>query len=743
MLKDFEPRLYQQTIFSSCSCKNSLVVLPTGMGKTNIFLMIAAHRLKLYPKSKILLLGPTRPLIQQYMDVFTRHMEIEPSSMAVFTGQVQPQKRAELWKKSRIIFSTPQGLENDIISKRIDISEVSLLGIDEAHRAVGDYAYVFVARMFNKRSDFPLIVGMTASPGSDMEKIEEVCNNLFIENIEARSDSDPDVAEYVKEVRIKTIKVKLPEELEKCREILKNMLKARFIKLKEWGVLKRKDLNFVSKTELLELQSRMRGIAAGGDRDYLMWNAISVLAEVMKLYHGLELLESQGIIPLHNYIDSIYKESFRTKTKAIINIARDPLFREVIIRVEKLVNYGVKHPKLIELVNIVAKELEANPDSRILIFNQYRDNVSVIESELRKISAAKPSIFIGQAKKKGTGLSQKEQKELVEKFSKSEFNVVVSTSIGEEGLDIPKVDTVILYEPVPSAIRTIQRKGRTGRLDEGKVIILMAEGTRDEAYKWSAHHKELRMHRNIKMLKTRLKLKSAGLERFQKPDCNNEEHIFVYADHREKGNRVVKGLMDLGVEVRLKAIEASDYVLSRRVGVEYKTVEDFVNSIIDGRLMSQVKELKRNFERPLLIIEGEEDIYSARNVHPNAIRGMISNIVVSYGIPLLRTKNHQETAGLMKIIARREQLELGRDFDPHFEKGKSSLKEQIEYTMSSFPGVGIATARDLLKEFGSIRKIANSDAEKLTKVGRVGDKTSSAIREIFDSDYRQLENRSK
>ena len=113
--------------------------------------------------------------------------------------------RKKQWKEKQIIFSTPQGLENDIITNRIDLSEVSLLGVDESHRAVGDYAYVFLAKQYTKKAKFPRILGLTASPGSDMEKIKEVCNNLFIEDIEVRSTEDEDVKPYVKEIDIKWV----------------------------------------------------------------------------------------------------------------------------------------------------------------------------------------------------------------------------------------------------------------------------------------------------------------------------------------------------------------------------------------------------------------------------------------------------------------------------------------------------------------------------------------------------------
>ncbi len=730
-IKGFSPRLYQETIFSSCSQKNSLIVLPTGMGKTNIFLMLAAHRMTLYPNKKILLLGPTRPLIEQYKKVFTKFLNLPPEETAIFTGQVAPAKRAELWKTSKVIFSTPQGVENDIVNRRIDLSQVSLLGIDESHRAVGDYAYVFVARQYQKNAEFPLIAAMTASPGSDMAKIEEVCENLFVENIEVRTNEDPDVKPYIKDVKVTWVPVKLTPELKKIQSRIKEMLKQRMERLKGWGILRRKDTNYVSRTDIISLQAELRGRAANGEKDFTLWTAISVLAEVMKIFHGLELLESQGIIPLHTYLNGIYKDSFKTKTKATQNIAKDPKFREIILMLEALIDDEIFHPKMDALIKIVKKEIQEK-DTKLLIFNQFRDNVVDIERQLSSIEGARPSIFVGQMKKNGTGLSQKEQKALIEQFNDGTYNIVISTSIGEEGLDIPKVDTVIFYEPVPSAIRSIQRRGRTGRLDKGKVVILMAEGTRDEAYKWSSHHKELRMYRNLDTLKKKLTVKSPSvtLSRYQEP----VEKIKILVDHREKANHVVKELIDLGADVELRALEVGDYLLSKRVGIEYKKVEDFVNSILDGRLLSQLKELKRNIERPILLIEGEEDIYSVRNIHPNAIRGIISTITVSYGIPMLTTRNSKETAALFKVIARREQ-ETSKDFEMHFEKKKSDPDEQMEYIISSIPGIGITTAKTLLKKFKTVKKIVNAKEDSLQKVDKVGKKTATSIRTLLDNEY--------
>ncbi len=736
MIKNFEPRLYQQTILATAAEKNTLVVLPTGMGKTNIFLMLAAQRLRQYPNSKVLFIGPTKPLIEQYMSVFKEHFEVDESGMAVFTGMVSPQKRAELWKKAKIIFSTPQGLENDIISRRINLEEVCLLGVDEAHRAVGNYAYVFVAKQFMKLSRFPRIIALTASPGSDMEKIQEVCRNMFIEDIEVRTDEDPDVKPYVQEIQIDWVKVELPRVFMDIQRFLLLFLRERLEKLKKWGVLRRADLKYVTKSDLLQLQAELRGRIASGEKDFLVWSSISLLAEVMKIYHALELLETQGIIALHKYFEKLISESRISKTKAIRSIMSDSNFKSAMIKAGILYEEKVEHPKLIELQKIVESEVNGNKNVKIIIFNQYRDNALDIIEKLNKIPDVKAKIFVGQQKKGETGLSQKEQKQMIDDFRQGLFNVLVATSIGEEGLDIPKVDLVIFYEPLPSAIRSIQRRGRTGRQEKGRVVILMTKGTRDEGYRWVAHHKEKKMYRNLASIRKKLNL--SLYEKKEMPITKfAEEKIKIFADYREKGSGVIKELAENNVVVNLEKLEYADYIVSSRCGVEIKTVEDFVNSIIDGRLLEQIKNLKNNFERPIIVIEGSQDIFAVRNVHHNSILGMMATIAVSYGIPIIQTRNFKETSALLQIIAKREQKESGKDFSLHADRKPATLKEQQEYVVSSFPGINLTLSKPLLRHFKTVKNIVNASEQELQEVGKIGPAKAKQIKNVVEGEYRE------
>ena len=209
----------------------------------------------------------------------------------------------------------------------------------------------------------------------------------------------------------------------------------------------------------------------------------------------------------------------------------------------------------------------------------------------------------------------------------------------------------------------------------------------------------------------------------------------VFADHRERNSAITKILIEKGIEIKLEQLKTADYLCSSRVAIELKAIPDFVNSIIDGRLLEQLKQLKENFDIPIIILQGGEDIYSVRKVHPAAIQGMLATIAVSYNIPILQTKDDKETASLLYTIARREQ-ETNKDaFTPHSNKKALSLKEQQEYIVSSLPDIGMTLAKPLLKKFKTIKNIVNAKVSKLTEVEKIGKIKAKKIRDVLDKEY--------
>lgn len=730
-----EKRLFQMDLAATALKASCLVVVPTGLGKTVIALMVLLPRLE---KGKVLFLAPTKPLVEQHA-TFLRSVLKDEGIVAFMTGEMQPEKRIETWNRARIIVSTPQVIENDLLSRRIDMLDVSLVIFDEAHRAVGNYAYVYIAERYTREARDPLVLGITASPGSQSEKIAEICTNLKVEKIQTRTESDSDVAPFVHQREIEWVKLLVPEELLNIRNAIEEVLKERIDDLNKLGVSPVRIDSKASKKELLGLQA-LFGSTAARQANPAVFKAISVMAEVLKLHHAVELAETQGTDALARYFQRLHGESLsRSGSKASRRLMEDPKLRRAMTAVSET---KVEHPKLAAVQKILMEQLAAKPDSRIMVFTNYRDTASALLKFLKQSPEIKAARFVGQSsRQEDEGLSQKKQAEMLSKFRAGEFNVLIATSVGEEGIDIPSTDLVLFYEPVPSEIRSIQRKGRTGRARAGRVIVLMAKGTRDEAYYWISDRKEKTMQKQIRGLSGKAQESISLVKEFQPrqiqitevSDRPKEEPGRVIVDPRER--EMGKLLESLGLEITLKSLEVGDYVLSDRLAVERKTAEDFVSSIIDPErnLFRQISDLSKTYDRPVLILEGR-DLYT-RQMNPASIRGALASIAVDYGVPIIPTENQEETAAVISLLAAREKKE-GREPKVHGHKTARTLKEQQEYLISAIPSVGPAVAKNLLRHFGSIEKIMTASQEDLLQVELVGPKIAERIRELVGGEYK-------
>ncbi|HEY6283046.1 MAG TPA: DEAD/DEAH box helicase [Nitrososphaerales archaeon] len=495
MSTGFEAREYQRKIAEVATSKNTLVVLPTGLGKTIVAIMVAAEILRTIPKSKVLVLAPTKPLVLQHLRTFGAEMKLPEGSMVALTGTVDPGEREVHWLKSRVIFATPQTIYNDVRHGRISLRGVALAVFDEAHRSVRDYTYTKLATVYRETSDHPLIMGLTASPGASEEKINEIKRNLFIEAVEARSEESEDVREYVEKTNIETIRVKVPDEYYMTTLRLRELYNDKVKKLLNGGFLRS---NRVSKKALLEariaISARLKSAQATGGQKGYIFGAIMNQAQAVTILHAIEMIETQGAPPLLRYLEKLRDKP--DKGKSATSLVKDPKWLKVEEEASKLAM--TPHPKIAVMLDVVERQTRRKPDSKVIVFTQYRDTIEDIVRALgeRGLSANR---FVGQADRTGSkGMDQEKQTETLELFRKGEFKVLVSSSIGEEGLHVPDVDLVIFYEAVPSEIRSIQRRGRTGRTAEGRVVILLAEGTVDESYYYSTLFKEGRMRELVK-----------------------------------------------------------------------------------------------------------------------------------------------------------------------------------------------------------------------------------------------------
>lgn len=500
-LENITPREYQQKIFEKCINKNCLVVLPTGLGKTLIALMLSIERMKRFPGEKVLFLAPTKPLVEQHLEYFKKHLSELFAEMNLFTGQINPEARKKLWQNTDIIFSTPQCIANDLKKRLYDLRNVCLLVEDEAHRCIKNYDYNFVAQKYKEQSQHQRIIGMTASPGYDKNKIGEICRNLSIEEVELKTRDSDDVKLYLQELEFEKKVIDFPEEFNLIREILKKLFNSYIEELKNHGI----SWGNFSKTGLIEIQKKLMATISHGNKNYNYLLAVSACSTAIKLQHAMELLETQTLSSFNEYIKELFKQAVDKKSKGVVKLVSKPEFSLVYIKSNELLARGIEHPKIEELIKIIDLERTKNEKTKIIIFTQFRNTASIISKKLNQINGINSKVFVGQAKKVSregnTGLNQKEQKKIIQEFSSGEINILCATSIGEEGLDIPEVNVVIFYESVPSAIRKIQRGGRTARLMSGKLIMLITKGTRDESFYYVANAREKKMHKSIQDIK--------------------------------------------------------------------------------------------------------------------------------------------------------------------------------------------------------------------------------------------------
>ncbi len=490
-----QSRLYQESILATASGKHTLCVLPTGMGKTQIAIMLTALRLEKYPESRVLVMAPTRPLVNQHLKSFAGSMTLGREDFQVLTGFVGKEKRKALYRK-KIILATPQVIRNDIESGVLSLKGFSLLIIDEAHHSVGEYAYPHIVKTYLEEAEHPRILGLTASPGGTREKIEEIRRNIGAEAVEIRTEEDSDTLPYVKGVDIEWVNVELPESFRKIRDYIMNAYQGRVTSLKRMHLVRS---SRISKKELLLVQQKLQRDIREGKR--WAYAAASTAAQAIKLEHALMLLETQGISNLQKYWNKLKRD----KSKAGEKIVKNRDISHAIYLTNSLFESGSRHPKISKLCSVIQGELENRPDSRIIVFANFRDTVKEIVSVLSKISGARPVEFVGQKE----GLTQKEQMSRLLGFRDGTYNILVGTSVSEEGLSIEGADMAVFYEPVPSEIRSIQRRGRVGRYAKGKVVVLITRNTRDQAYYWTSRTKERRMKDTVRGMKKQAALQDS------------------------------------------------------------------------------------------------------------------------------------------------------------------------------------------------------------------------------------------
>lgn len=598
-------RHYQNNIINRCINKNSLVVLPTGLGKTIIAILLVAKSLEKYSKkAKIVILAPTRPLISQHESSCKKFLDINEDVIAALTGKITPERRIQMFHDSSIIISTPQVIKNDLERGRYDLKHVSLLIFDEAHRTKGNYAYNFISSEYlvGGCSD-PLILGLTASPGKDYEHVQQICDNLYIENIIFKTRDDNDVKHYVHDIDVFVEKVDLPLnilELSAIWDHLLNKFLRFFIDRNIVNPSKRyfSKLDFlrISRDLTLSLRYESGNIIDTTDDEYLsqlffrtppiidivkskklnIQSIFSYCSSCISILHAKDLLETQNITLFKSFLDKLNYKAERDilSSKRIVCSKHYELIQSMI---EKQGISNLDHPKIKRVISIIKEEIEDYNNKKFIIFTQYREMAEFLKNKLREEFSKQLIIekFIGQSMKMDDmGYSQSRQIEILNDFREDMIDILIATSVAEEGLDIPNVDSIIFYEPVPSEIRLIQRRGRTGRFAEGRCYILITDDTVDVPFHKVALRKEDTMN-DILLNPDQLSL----VDNFSrkkidfsstKSSCSGLEYLRNFKERKEKEKELLANRSIEEIISELDNFKDSDqYKKLRECGVSF------------------------------------------------------------------------------------------------------------------------------------------------------------------------------
>ncbi|XP_052770276.1 Fanconi anemia group M protein-like [Mya arenaria] len=501
-VRDYQFNISQQALY-----KNTMVTLPTGLGKTFIAAVVMYNFYRWYPQGKVIFMAPTKPLVAQQIEACYNIMGIPQDHTAEMTGSMGPSKRERAWQEKRVYFLTPQVLTNDLSRGSCPANLVRCLVIDEAHKALGNHAYCQVVRELVKYSQMFRVLALSATPGSDIKAVQQVLTNLLISHIEIRTEESLDIQRYSHERRVEKVVLPLGDELTQVKGKYIQIMDVVVGRLKRQGVLYQRETTSFSKFLILKAREQFRqdpperlprtqyGVVEGD------------FALAMSLYHGYELLQLHGSRSLYNFLEGILtgeKSYGRTRTELMRNGDFVSLMEMLaskyktpegltLSQVEKRPQ-TVGHPKMEKLQEIVLDHFSKHTDapSRVMIFSQYRDSVQEITAMLHR---HRPMVmvmsFIGQAStgKNTKGFTQKEQLQVMKKFREGGYNTLVSTCVGEEGLDIGDVDLIICFDAHKSPIRLVQRMGRTGRKREGRIFMLVTQGKEEQIYNQSQYSK--------------------------------------------------------------------------------------------------------------------------------------------------------------------------------------------------------------------------------------------------------------
>ncbi|XP_078592981.1 Fanconi anemia group M protein-like isoform X1 [Branchiostoma floridae x Branchiostoma japonicum] len=541
---NYPVREYQYNIVHQALFKNTLVTLPTGLGKTFIAAVVMYNFYRWYPMGKVIFMAPTKPLVAQQIEACFNIMGIPQNDTAEMTGSMPPAERKRAWQEKRVFFLTPQVMVNDLSRGACPAEDVKCLVVDEAHKALGNHAFCQVVQELVKFTLQFRVLALSATPGGDLKGVQQVLSNLLITHVELRSEDSADIQPYTHERKVEKIVVPLGDQLKQLQDrylAVVGVFVARLVRNKAMFC---RDPAKVTKFQLLKSRDLFRANPPPEAQNRVLQGCVEGdFATCISLYHGYELLLQHGMKSFYSFLANIMEDEKGSKKKR--ELAQNPDFMLMMRELKEMFNPSdgsasvggyalssgqgvctspktftqrkgpssqkpvvVSHPKLAKLEEVVQQHFQQFDNeaagsstqaatkpaaTRVMIFAQYRDSVQEIADILNHHRPlVRVMTFIGQAStgKVKKGFTQKEQLAVMKKFREGGYNVLVSTCVGEEGLDIGDVDLIVCFDAHKSPIRLVQRMGRTGRKRQGRIVMLVTEGKEERIYNQSQYSKK-------------------------------------------------------------------------------------------------------------------------------------------------------------------------------------------------------------------------------------------------------------
>ncbi|CAL4087478.1 unnamed protein product, partial [Meganyctiphanes norvegica] len=513
---------------------NAYRCLDVSLGKTFIAAVVMYNFYRWYPSCKVVFMAPTKPLVAQQIQACFNIMGTPQSDTAEMTGAMPPSQRLLAWSEKRIFFLTPQVLTNDLARDACPAKDVKCVVLDEAHRATGNHAYCQVVKSLRDHGHNFRILALSATPGTDMDAVQNVVRNLLISHIELRSEDCPDISSYTHHRNIDKVVIPLGAQLQRIQDRYLIVLKTYVTKLIDMQCIFTKDETTLSKFQILKAREAFRQNPPENIPRNRFGVVEGIFALCMTLYHAYELLMLHGTRSFYKFLRNSLEDGKAGVTKS--ELLRNKVFTDLMVDVREKYGenldasnnnnnntiqnnssgihsqiagndslntssknpYIPSHPKIEKLQEVIVEHFEKfqaeGNSTRVMIFSQYRESVSEITEMLqRHHPLVKAYSFVGQSSSsaKGTrGFSQKEQLVVVKKFREGGYNTLVATCVGEEGLDIGEVDLIVCYDAPKSPIRLVQRMGRTGRKREGRIVVLVTKGKEEQVYNLSQYQKK-------------------------------------------------------------------------------------------------------------------------------------------------------------------------------------------------------------------------------------------------------------